>query len=79
MNAAQLFDKAYVEGFQLGYQAARSFAKRDLKHFASPNDGDWQDIHKWCKAQYGEDGYSWAGSTFAFKTEHDQFLFKMRW
>lgn len=79
MNAAQLYDKAFVDGFALGYDAAVSFVTRNHIYLASPRRGKWSDIHDWCKSQFGIGGYSWAGNTFAFESEHDLLLFKLVW
>lgn len=79
MNAARLFDQAFVEGYQLGYNAAYSFVDRGHIYLASPKQGVWADIHVWCKAQFGKGNYSWAGNTFAFRTPEEATLFKLRW
>jgi len=47
-------------------------AEADLNH-------PWQDIHEWCRAQFGEDHYTWTGSTFWFETEQAAVLFSLRW
>lgn len=41
--------------------------------------GSWQDIHRWCKEQCGDDNYNWTGSTFWFKREEDAVLFALTW
>jgi hypothetical protein len=40
---------------------------------------DWTGCHAWCQQQFGEDHYSWTGSTFWFETEQDALLFTLRW
>lgn len=39
----------------------------------------WQEMHQWCEQQYGQDHYSWTGSTFWFETEQAAALFILRW
>ena len=78
-NAAQVFDDAYVQGLQLGYDAAYAFADKGHIHLAAPRDGLWQDIHTWCESAYGEGNYSWSGNTFGFRTDEEATMFQMRW
>ena len=47
-------------------------AEVDLNH-------PWQDIHAWCVDQFGEDHYTWTGSTFWFETDQAAVLFALRW
>ena len=42
-------------------------------------EGEWQEIHQWCRDHIGEQNYSWTGSTFWFETERDAVLFALRW
>jgi hypothetical protein len=39
----------------------------------------WQDIHEWCVDQFGENHYTWTGSTFWFETDQAAVLFALRW
>lgn len=39
----------------------------------------WREIHEWCRAQFGNEHYTWTGSTFWFETEQDAVLFNLRW
>ena len=42
-------------------------------------EGEWQQIHAWCREHVGEKHYSWTGSTFWFESEQDAALFALRW
>lgn len=42
-------------------------------------DGEWQEIHRWCREHIGERHYAWTGSTFWFETEQAAALFALRW
>lgn len=39
----------------------------------------WQQTHKWCKENFGEEHYSWTGDTFWFETAEDAAWFALRW
>ncbi len=39
----------------------------------------WDEIHNWCEDQYGNEHYTWTGTTFWFETEQDCILFLLRW
>jgi hypothetical protein len=40
---------------------------------------EWQNMHSWCKEQFGSNHYTWTGSTFWFETEEHAVLFALRW
>lgn len=43
-----------------------------------PDFTHWNKIHKWCKAQFG-DNYTWTGSQFWFCTPEDAAVFTLTW
>ncbi len=78
MTPAQLFDRAFVQGYPISYHTAKKFVVRDLIHLEYCDATQWQETHSWCNENFGEQ-YSWAGNTFAFKTAEDALLFKLAW
>lgn len=36
---------------------------------------NWQEMHKWCRDNFGENGYLWFGERFFFENENDRLLF----
>lgn len=39
----------------------------------------WQEIHRWCEQQFGQDHYVWVANRFWFEREQDAILFALRW
>jgi hypothetical protein len=39
----------------------------------------WQEMHNWCKEQFGAEQYTWTGSLFWFQNERDAIVFMLRW
>lgn len=42
-------------------------------------EGEWQEMHEWCRDHFGADNYRWTGSTFWFDKASDATLFALRW
>lgn len=36
---------------------------------------NWQEMHTWCRENFGENGYLWFGERFFFENENDRTLF----
>lgn len=39
----------------------------------------WTDVHPWCNENFGEEHYTWTGTSFWFETEQDAILFALKW
>lgn len=50
------------------------YYQAELKHFHL-----WNETHKWCRENFGERHYAWAGNTFWFENEKDAVLFILKW
>lgn len=65
-------------GLQLGKDAARAFAERQLVHLVGVRyPTDWSEAHRWCQEVAGGENYSWAGGTFAFRDPEIATMFKL--
>lgn len=39
----------------------------------------WEEIHRWCVENLGDNRYAWNGNNFWFETEQDAIMFTLRW
>lgn len=62
-NWRRAFDKMNYPSALLGYEGHHQ----------------WQEVHVWCKEQFGEDHYTWTGSRFWFDRTEDAALFALKW
>jgi hypothetical protein len=75
----ELMDRAKAMGCPIGVSAALSFSMDGFKHPVALRSTEWPLVLEWCTEVFGQRNYSWAGSTFAFRTAQDAVMFKLRW
>lgn len=80
---ARMHGWALENRINLGYDAACRFADKFhyyiVEYESDRHNHAWWEVHEWCSNNFGRENYSWAGNTFAFKTDEHRIMFKLRW
>lgn len=79
MNIRQFADRERVKQFSMWINWTEVFKDQGYHDVALREPTQWQEIHRWCEQQFGQDHYVWAGYRFWFEREQDAILFALRW